>query len=48
MSKTNQELYQEREKRVLDAIALKKPDRVPITVMFSFFPAKYLGLRSKK
>jgi hypothetical protein len=30
MEKTPQELYQEREKRLLDVIALKKPDRVPI------------------
>jgi uroporphyrinogen-III decarboxylase len=44
MGKTSQELYQEREKRVLDVMALKKPDRVPIMVMFSFFPAKYMGM----
>ena len=44
MSKTAEELYREREKRVLDAIALRKPDRVPVMAMFSFFPAKYSGL----
>jgi uroporphyrinogen-III decarboxylase len=44
MEKTPEELYLEREKRVLEVIALKKPDRVPIMVMFSFFPAKYLGM----
>jgi uroporphyrinogen-III decarboxylase len=44
MSKTPQEFYQEREKRVMDAIALKKPDRVPILAHFSFFPAKYSGM----
>ena len=42
--KTPEELYAEREKRVLDTIALKKPDRVPIMVMFGFFPARYLGM----
>jgi uroporphyrinogen-III decarboxylase len=42
--KTSQELYQEREKRVLDAMALKKPDRIPIMVMFGFFPARYIGV----
>ena len=42
--KTPEELYTEREKRVLDTIALKKPDRVPIMVMFGFFPARYLGM----
>lgn len=44
MAKTSEELYGEREKRVLDAIALKVPDRVPIVVLFGFFPAKYAGL----
>lgn len=37
------ELYRQREKRVNDAIQLKKPDRVPIVVLFSFFPARYAG-----
>jgi len=44
MTRTPQELYQERKKRVLDAIALKVPDRVPIMVMFGFFPARYSGM----
>jgi uroporphyrinogen-III decarboxylase len=42
--KTPEKFYQEREKRVLDAIALKKPDRVPILAMFGFFPARYSGM----
>ena len=41
MAETSAELYQQREKRVLDAIALRVPDRVPILVFFAFFPAKY-------
>jgi uroporphyrinogen-III decarboxylase len=44
VAKTSEELYGEREKRVLDAIALKVPDRVPIVVLFGFFPVKYAGL----
>ena len=44
MAETMQELYGEREKRVMDAIALKVPDRVPIMVLFGFFPVKYAGL----
>ncbi|MGD0662283.1 MAG: uroporphyrinogen decarboxylase family protein [Syntrophorhabdales bacterium] len=44
MTKTAEELYQEREKRVLDAIALRKPDRVPILPLFSFFVARYTGM----
>jgi uroporphyrinogen-III decarboxylase len=43
MSKTPEELYQEREKRVLDAITLKVPDRVPVLTFYGFFPAKYAG-----
>ena len=44
MAETMQELYREREKRVMDAIALKVPDRVPIMVLFGFFPVKYAGM----
>jgi uroporphyrinogen-III decarboxylase len=44
MEKTAQELYAEREKRVLDALAIKKPDRVPILVMASWYPAKIAGM----
>lgn len=44
MTKTPWELFQEREKRVMDAIALKKPDRVPIMPFFGFFPARYTGI----
>jgi hypothetical protein len=43
MSEKAEELYRQREKRVNDAIALKKPDRVPIMVLFGFFPARYSG-----
>jgi uroporphyrinogen-III decarboxylase len=44
MGKTPQELFQERTKRVEDAIQLKTPDRVPFLPSFSFFPAKYAGI----
>ncbi|HEY3277831.1 MAG TPA: uroporphyrinogen decarboxylase family protein [Syntrophorhabdaceae bacterium] len=44
MGTTPQELYAEREKRVLDTLALKKPDRVPILVMASWYPAKRAGM----
>ncbi|HME44562.1 MAG TPA: uroporphyrinogen decarboxylase family protein [Syntrophorhabdales bacterium] len=44
MAKTPQELYKEREGRVLDAIALRKPDRVPVVLETSYFPAKYTGV----
>jgi hypothetical protein len=43
MNQSNEALYQTREKRVIDAIALRVPDRVPITASFYFFPARYYG-----
>lgn len=44
MEKTHQEQYEEREKRVETVIGLGVPDRVPIVISFSFFPAKYTGI----
>ncbi len=44
MEKRSAQLYREREKRVNDAIQLKIPDRVPIVIAFSYFPAKYAGI----
>jgi uroporphyrinogen-III decarboxylase len=43
MKESKRALYEAREKRVLDAVALKTPDRVPVTVSFYFFPARYYG-----
>ncbi|MBN2059684.1 MAG: hypothetical protein JW882_04630 [Deltaproteobacteria bacterium] len=42
--KSPAELYQEREARFTDAIHLKIPDRVPVMIEFSYFPAKYAGI----
>jgi len=47
MDKMTEELYQERLKRVEDAIQLKVPDRVPIVTSFGYFPAKYNGITCK-
>ena len=44
MGKTPEELYREREKRINEAIQLKVPDRVPIAIVFNYFPAKYAGI----
>lgn len=45
MSNTPQELYQERERRIQDAVETKVPDRVPIWFhSMGFFAAKYSGL----
>jgi uroporphyrinogen-III decarboxylase len=42
MSSSAQSL-QEREKRFNDAVALNKPDRVPIASVWDFFPARFKG-----
>jgi hypothetical protein len=44
IEKNPAELYQEREKRFTDAIELRMPDRVPVMIEMSYFPAKYTGL----
>ena len=44
MEKTPEQLCQEREKRVMDAIEMRIPDRVPIVTTFGYFPARYCGL----
>jgi len=44
MGKTPQQLYEERVKRVEDAIQLKVPDRVPVVLSLGYFPAKYTGI----
>jgi hypothetical protein len=48
MNGTNQELYEAREKRFMDAIALKKPDRVPILPLFGSFPTRYAGITHRE
>jgi hypothetical protein len=42
--KTPAQMYQEREARVRDAIALKEPDRVPVIVRGENFAARYAGI----
>ena len=37
MAKTPEALYEEKTKRVMDAIQLKVPDRVPFMSFFNFF-----------
>ena len=44
MDKETEKLYNERAKRVEDAIRLRIPDRVPVIVDLGFFPAKYTGI----
>jgi hypothetical protein len=44
MKKTARQIRREREKRIMDAIQLRMPDRVPIICGMSYFPAKYVGI----
>lgn len=37
-------LLQERERRISDAVALREPDRVPVLLIFGFFPARFAGI----
>ncbi|MFC2045140.1 uroporphyrinogen decarboxylase family protein [Chloroflexota bacterium] len=36
-------LYQQRVQRIIDALSLKKPDKVPVFIQFGFIPAMYAG-----
>jgi hypothetical protein len=42
--KTPEQLYDEREARVRAAIELKDPDRVPVSLRMTYFPARYTGI----
>jgi len=42
--KTTEQLFAEREKRVIDAVELREPDRVPVTLGEGVFAARYAGL----
>ena len=48
MTENAMQLYQEREARILDAVALKEPDRVPIVPLFSFFNCYFAGITPKE
>jgi hypothetical protein len=45
--KSPEEVREEKEKRILDAIELREPDRVPVSFRMTYFPGKYLGLPKK-
>lgn len=48
MNTSPEELFQEREKRVCDAIALKTPDRVPVLGLLGYIPALWAGISVKE
>lgn len=41
-------LYQQREKRFQDAVALRKPDRVPVVLFAEFFMTQHQGLTNQQ
>ncbi len=47
MDKATETLYREREQRIIDAVELREPDRVPISLSFSYFPAKFAGITAR-
>ncbi len=40
--------YMDRVRLLIDAIMLKKPERVPVTANVQFFPARYSGLTKQE
>jgi hypothetical protein len=42
LDKINEQLRQEREKRIMEVVSLGKPDRVPVAIPFAYFPAKFI------
>jgi uroporphyrinogen-III decarboxylase len=45
MDQAIEQLYREREKRYIDAVQLRVPDRVPTSVHLSFLPARFTGIK---
>jgi uroporphyrinogen-III decarboxylase len=43
MDKASKEVFREREQRLMDAVQLKTPDRVPISIGLNYQPAKLAG-----
>lgn len=46
-TKSPEELYQEREKLISDAVELRVPHHVPLRFSLAYFPAKYCGITTK-
>ena len=44
MDQSTEQLYREREKRYIDAVELRVPDRVPTSVHLSYLPARFTGI----
>jgi uroporphyrinogen-III decarboxylase len=44
MDKATAQLYREREKRFIDAVQLRMPDRIPTSLHLSYLPARFTGI----
>ena len=44
MDQVTRQLYQERERRYIDAVQMRVPDRVPVSLPLSYFPARFAGI----
>jgi len=42
--KSSRRMFDERERRITDAIQLRVPDRVPVQFFLDYFPARYTGI----
>ena len=38
------DLFEQRQKRINDAVALREPDQIPVMFIFGFFPARFTGI----
>ncbi len=47
MDQTAEKLFKERERRIMDAVQLRVPDQVPVSIPFSYFPAKFAGITTR-
>jgi len=45
MDQATEKLYREREKRYIDTVQLRIPDRVPTSVHLSYLPARFTGIK---
>ncbi len=43
MDKAAEQAFNERKQRLMDAVQLKTPDRVPVSIGLNYFPAKFTG-----
>ncbi len=48
MENSNDILFKKREKRLLDAIALKEPDQIPIVPLFAFYNCYFSGISPRE